>query len=167
MKEFRPINLVGGLYKLLSKVLANRLKTILGEVVSDTQHACIQSKQILNAMFIASEAIDSRLKGDIPSLLLKMDIEKVCDHVNWDFLLTVMTKMGFGQRWISQKKWCISTTSLFVSINGTPLRFSHSSKGLRQGDPLSLYLFILAMEALNQLLFKAISGSHIFWFKVG
>ena len=82
MKDFKPISLVGGLYKLLAKVLANLLKTIVGEVVSDTQHDFIQGRQILDVLLIASEAINSKLKGNIPSLFLKMDIEKVYDHVN-------------------------------------------------------------------------------------
>lgn len=82
MKDFKPISLVGGLYKLLAKVLANLLKTIVGEVVSDTQHDFIQGRQILDVLLIASEAINSKLKGNIPSLFLKMDIEKAYDHVN-------------------------------------------------------------------------------------
>ena len=76
LKDFKPINLVGGLYKLLAKVLANRLKTVVGKVVSDTQHAFSQGRHILNAMLIASEAVNSRLKSNRPDLLLKMDIEK-------------------------------------------------------------------------------------------
>ena len=76
LKDFRPINLVGGLYKLLAKVLANRLKTVVEKVVSDTQHAFSQGRHILNAMLIASEAVNSRLKSNRPDLLLKMDIEK-------------------------------------------------------------------------------------------
>ena len=90
MKDIKPISLVGGLYKLLAKVLAkllakvlaNLLKTIVGEVVSDTQHDFIQGRQILDVLLIASEAINSKLKGNIPSLFLKMDIEKAYDHVN-------------------------------------------------------------------------------------
>ena len=82
MKDIKPISLIGGLYKLLAKVLANLLKTIVGEVVSDTQHDFIQGRQILDVLLIASEAINSKLKGNIPSLFLKMDIEKVYDHVN-------------------------------------------------------------------------------------
>lgn len=76
MKDFRLINLVGGLYKLLAKVLANRLKLAVGEVVSKNQHAFIQGRQILDTVLIASEATDSRLENNNPSLFLKLDIEK-------------------------------------------------------------------------------------------
>ena len=72
-------------------------------------------------MLIASEAIDSRLKSNIPGLLLKMDTERAYDHVNWDFLLLVMW-------WISWINWCISIASFSVLINGTPSGFFRSSK---------------------------------------
>ncbi|RVW67638.1 Transposon TX1 uncharacterized 149 kDa protein [Vitis vinifera] len=101
LKDFRPISLVGSVYKLLAKVLANRLKTVMGEVISDSQHAFVHGRQILDAVLIANEALDSRLKDNIPGLLLKMDIEKAFDHVNWNFLMEVMSKMGFGHRWIN------------------------------------------------------------------
>nr|CAN68385.1 hypothetical protein VITISV_018352 [Vitis vinifera] len=101
LKDFRLINLVGGLYKLFAKVLANRLKSAMRKLVSDSQQAIIQGRHILDAALISNEAMDSRLKVNIPGLLLKLDIEKVFDHVNWDYLLSIMTKMGFGERWIS------------------------------------------------------------------
>ncbi|RVX20225.1 Transposon TX1 uncharacterized 149 kDa protein [Vitis vinifera] len=167
LKDFRPISLVGSVYKLLAKVLANRLKTVMGEVISDSQHAFVHGRQILDAVLIANEALDSRLKDNIPGLLLKMDIEKAFDHVNWNFLMEVMSKMGFGHRWINWIKWCCSTTSFSILINGSPSGFFRSSRGLRQGDPLSPYLFLLAMEALSQLLSHARNGNFISGFRVG
>ena len=93
--------MVGSLYKLLAKVLANRLKQNIGEVVSEYQHAFIQNRQILDVALIANETVDSRLKVNIFGLFLKLDIEKTFDHVNWDCLISVMSKMGFGQKWIN------------------------------------------------------------------
>ena len=101
LKDFRSISLVEGLYKLLAKVLENRLKLVVGKVVSENQHTFIQGRQILDVMLIGSEAVDSRLKNNNLGLLLKLDIEKAYDHVNWDCLLFVMSNMGFRQRWIS------------------------------------------------------------------
>ena len=95
-----------------------------------------------------------------------MDIERAFDHVNWDYLLLVMSKMGLGQRWIDWIRWCISTTNFSILINGTSSDFFHSTRGLRQGDPLSPYLFLLVMEILNQLLFRAKNGGFIEGFKV-
>ncbi|RVW47728.1 Transposon TX1 uncharacterized 149 kDa protein [Vitis vinifera] len=167
LKDFRPISLVGSVYKLLAKVLANRLKTVIGEVISDSQHAFVHGRQIFDAVLLANEALDSRLKDNIPGLLLKMDIEKAFDHVNWNFLMEVMSKMGFGHRWINWIKWCCSTASFSILINGSPSGFFRSSRGLRQGDPLSPYLFLLAMEALSQLLSRARNGNFISGFRVG
>ena len=101
VKDFRPISLVGSLYKLLAKVLENRLKLVVGEVVSKFQYAFIQDRQIMDVALIANEAIDSKFKDNFFGLLLKLDIEKTFDHVNWDCLLSIMSKMGFEQRWIN------------------------------------------------------------------
>ncbi|RVW27485.1 LINE-1 retrotransposable element ORF2 protein [Vitis vinifera] len=101
------------------------------------------------------------------SLDAKMDIEKAFDHVNWDFLMEVMSKMGFGHRWINWMKWCCSTATFSILINGSPSGFFRSSRGLRQGGPLSPYLFLFAMEALSQLLSCARNGGFISGFRVG
>ncbi|KAL6343049.1 hypothetical protein AAG906_017861 [Vitis piasezkii] len=167
LRDFRPISLVGSVYKLLAKVLANKLKSVMGEVISYSQHAFVHGRQILDVVLITNEALDSRLKGNNPGLLLKMDIEKAFDHVKWDFLMDVMSKMGFGHRWIKWMNWCCSTATFSILINGSPSGFFRSSRGLRQGDPLSPYLFLFAMEALSQLLSCARNGGFISGFKVG
>ena len=167
LKDFRPISLVGSLYKLLAKVLANRLKQAVGKVVSEYQHAFIQNRQIMDAALIANEAVDSRLKVNIPRLILKLDIEKAFDHVNWDCLVSVMSKMGFGQKWINWINWCISIANFSILINWTASDFFRSTRGLRQEDPLFPYLFLLVMEVLSQLFFRARSGGFIEGFKVG
>ena len=116
LRDFRPISLVGSLYKWLAKVLANRLKKGVGKVVSKAQGAFMEGKQILDAVLIANEAIDSVLKNNENGILCKLDIEKAYDSVDLSFLLTVMQKMGFGKKWIRWIKWCISTTLGFHSM---------------------------------------------------
>ena len=81
-------------------MLANRPNKVVGKVISNFQNAFIKGKQILDAVLIASEAIDSRLKSNLSNLVLKINIEKAYDYINWDFLLAIMSKMGFGQRCI-------------------------------------------------------------------
>ncbi|RVX00739.1 putative ribonuclease H protein [Vitis vinifera] len=154
--------LVGGLYKILTKVLANRLKKVVSKVVSPTQNAFVEGRQILDAALIANEAIDSLLKGDEAGVLCKLDLEKAYDHINWDFLMSVMQKMGFGEKWVSWIRWCISTTSFSVLINSSPVGFFQSIRGLRQRDPISPYLFVLGMEALSCLINKAVREGFLF-----
>ena len=136
LKDFRPISLVGGLYKWLAKVLANRLKEVLAKVISLSQNTFMEGRQIMDAMLIANEAIDSILKSNKGAILCKLDFEKAYDHVDWSFLLAVLGKMGFGGRWCSWIKWCLSTVRFLVLVNGNLIGFFQSSRGLRQGDPL-------------------------------
>ena len=94
-------------------------------------------------------------------MICKLDIEKAYDTINWEFLFQVMGKMGFGVRWMSWIKWCISTASFSVLVNGSPTGFFPSSRGLRQGDPLSPYLFVIGMETLSCLLNRATDGNYL------
>ncbi|RVW28422.1 Transposon TX1 uncharacterized 149 kDa protein [Vitis vinifera] len=80
LKDFRPISLVGSLYKLLAKVLANRIKKVMGKVISESQNAFVEGRQILDAVLIANEAVDSRLKDNVGGVLCKLDIEKAYDR---------------------------------------------------------------------------------------
>ena len=161
LKDFRPISLVGSLYKLLAKVLANRLKKVMGKLVSKSQNAFVEGRQILDASLIANEAIHSMQKSGGRGILCKLDIEKAYDHVNWSFLFWLMEMMGFGAKWISWIQWCIGTVSFSVLINGTSSGFFKISRGLRQGDPLSPYLFVIVMEALSCLLKRAKEGGFL------
>ena len=161
LKDLRPISLVGSLYKILSKVLANRIKRVLSLVISQSQNAFVEGRQILDAVLIANEAVDSILRGKEKGILCKLDIEKAYDHIRWDFLMQMLEKMGFGSKWIRWINWCISTASFSVLINGSPSGYFRSSRGLRQGDPLSPYLFVIGMEALSCLLKRAVEGNFI------
>ena len=160
-KDLRPISLVGGLYKILSKVLANRIKRVMDKVISKSQNAFVEGRQILDAVLIANELVDSSLRRKKGGLVCKLDIEKAYDSISWEFLFKVLDKMGFGNRWLSWMKWCISTASFSVLINGSPIGFFQSSRGLRQGDPLSPYLFVIGMEALSCLINRAVDGNYL------
>ena len=162
IKNVRPISLVGGLYKILTKVLANRIKRVMDKVIiSKSQNAFIEGRQILDAVLIANEIVDSTLIRKKCGLDCKLDIEKAYDSISWEFLYQAMGRMGFGNRWLSWIKWCISIASFSVLINGSPTGFFPSSKGLRQGNHISPYLFVIGMEALSCLINRVVEGNYL------
>jgi hypothetical protein len=96
LKDFRPISIVGAVYKIISMVLANRLKHVLEKIISKSQNVFIQGRQILDLVLIANEGIDdNHLRSGVPSLLCKLDLEKAYNHVNIEFLLYVLQRSGF------------------------------------------------------------------------
>ena len=82
IRDFWPISLVGGVYKIIAKVLANRLRLVMGDIISTSQNALVRNRQILDPILIANEYLDSRLKSGVPGLIYKLDVEKTFDHVN-------------------------------------------------------------------------------------
>ena len=167
IRDFRPISMVGCIYKLLSKVLAHRLRGVIGDLISGNQNAFVGGRQILDAVLLANELIDSRIKSRKAGVVCKLDIEKAYDHVNWDFLLYVMKRMGFGERWIGWIRHCISSASYAVLVNGSPTEFFSASRGIRQGDPLSPLLFLLVMEVFTRMIEAGSSAGLVSGFSVG
>lgn len=98
-RDFRPIILIGIIYKLISKVLTERLKGVMTKLVDSQQITFINGRQIMDVVLVANEAVDSRIMQQ-KSGICKLDFEKAHDHVNWDFLLKLFERMGFGQKWI-------------------------------------------------------------------
>ncbi|XP_065628619.1 uncharacterized protein LOC136067152 [Quercus suber] len=123
VKDFRPISLVGGLYKIIAKT-------------------------------------------GVPGVLCKLDIEKAYDHVNWEFLPFLLQR-GFSDKWRRWIKCCILIVKFSILINGYLSDFFGSTRGLRQGDPLSLFLFDIVMEALSRMLDTAIVAGQFSGFSVG
>ncbi|RVW27875.1 K(+) efflux antiporter 2, chloroplastic [Vitis vinifera] len=112
------------------------------------------------------DVVKVEVESNQGGVMCKLDIEKAYDHVCWKFLLAMLKKMGFGERWIKWIEWCISTVRYSVLINGSSSRFFQSSRGLRQGDPLSPYLFVIVMEVFSCLMRRAISGGFLSGWRV-
>ncbi|WMV49678.1 hypothetical protein MTR67_043063 [Solanum verrucosum] len=98
LKDFRPISLIGGVYKIISKLLTERMKTVIGKLIDEHQMAFLRGRQIMDEALLANELIDSRVKQKKPGILCKLDIEKAYDHVNWNFLLKILKDTGFGSK---------------------------------------------------------------------
>ncbi|KAJ0599091.1 putative RNA-directed DNA polymerase [Helianthus annuus] len=156
LNEFRTISLVGVINKVISKVLANRLKKVLPSIISENQSAFVKGKFILDGPLIINETINWIRKSKKKAFLLKVDFEKAYDNVNWGFVRMAMVQMGFPPLWCDWVHGILSSARAAVLVNGSPTFDFQCYKGMRQGDPLSPFLFLIVMEILSCCLEKAV-----------
>ncbi|GJU32050.1 RNA-directed DNA polymerase, eukaryota [Tanacetum coccineum] len=167
VKDFRPISLIGTHYKIISKILANRLSKVIDKLVSKEQSAFISGRQILDGPLILSEIIQWYRKRKKKMLIFKVDFEKAFDSVSWNYLDFVLDSLGFGSKWRSWIKACLHSSRASILINGSPTSEFFIKRGLRQGDSLSPFLFILVMEGLHCAMSNAINSGIIRGIKLG
>ena len=169
VSEFRPISLCNVIYKIVSKVIANRLKPMLKNIISETQSAFIVERLITDNILIAYESLHhmkTSYTGKTGFKALKLDMSKAYDRVEWVFLEKILLKLGFHISWVSLIIECISTVSYSILVNGEPQGMISPTRGIRQGDPLSPYLFLFCAKGLNTILRRVADNGEIHGFSL-
>eukprot|EP00253_Pinus_taeda_P033434 PITA_33434 len=153
--RFRPIALCNVVYKIISKIIANRLKPLLPTLVSEEKTRYVEGRQILNNIIQAHEVVHSLKSNKQAGMIIQLDLEKAYDKISWAYIREVLIAYGFDHNYI---RWVMAlvTTSIFsILLNGSPSKPFKPSRGLRQGNPLSPFLFILMMEGLGNVIKSA------------
>ncbi|PNY16800.1 ribonuclease H, partial [Trifolium pratense] len=155
--QYRPIALANFNFKIISKVLADRLAKIMPTIISKEQRGFIQDRNIKDCICLASEAINLlHNKSYGGNVAMKIDISKAFDTLEWPFLLKVLKQFGFNSTFCHWIEVILSSAHLSISINGTLNGYFNCSRGVRQGDPLSPLLFCLAEEVLSRGISKLV-----------
>lgn len=165
LEEYRLICLIDSLYRILAKLLSICLRLAIGKLISSCQSAFVPNRNMMDEVLITNEIMYFAKKKNRACMLTKVDFEKAYDCVSWKFLRDLMGRMGFGDRWRGWMEMLIFNSSLSILVNGIPTE-DLVSRGLRQGDPLSAFLFLLVAEGLTTMIRKASSVGEFegFWF---
>ena len=164
IKNWRPISLLNIDTKLISKVLAGRLKNVLPSLITSHQTAYVNGRFISEGGRLISDVLEICDKLQIKSFLMTVDIEKAFDSINHCFLIKVLEKYGFEKDFIKWIKILLQNQESCIVNEGTTTNYFKLEKGSRQGDPISAYLFILVLEILFLFIkeSKKINGLNIF-----
>ena len=141
--RFRPISLCNIGYKIITKIMASRLKHILPNIIPENQGGFIKGRKIWDNIILVQEAVHSSLKNGYKGMAVKLELENAFDRVSHPFLFTVMLRFGFALEFVSWVKACISKPWISPLINGRAAPFFQASRGLRQGCPLSPLLYAI------------------------
>jgi Reverse transcriptase (RNA-dependent DNA polymerase) len=147
-KDYRPISVITGLLKIISKILANRLQKYLPTLINTHQSAFIKGRALMETFLVARESIFFWHKEKIPSVLIKVEFQKPFDLISWKFIINLMRAKGFPTKWIDWVKHILISSSSMIKVNGSERQTLFHRQGLGQRDPLSPLLFILVADVL-------------------
>ena len=151
-RKLRPIALCNVIYKIISKVIANRLKPLLPLIISPKQAGFVEGRQILDGIILVHKTIHSLKVTRTPGMLLKLDLSKAYDKLNWQFLASILKAFGFVEEWSNWIMNMVSSDFFSILVNGSPSSPFNATRGIREGDPLSPFLFIIVVEGLGRML---------------
>ncbi|XP_061350333.1 uncharacterized protein LOC133295506 [Gastrolobium bilobum] len=159
INQFLPIAICSVLYKGISKLIMSKLKPLLNKLISPQQVSFVPQRQIQDNIIIAQEMVHSmnRMKGKMGFFTIKIDLEKAYDKMSWKFIYKVLSEINIPESLVNIIMQCITSTELEILWNGSKAGSILPSRGLRQGDPISPYIFVLCMEKLTHLISDAIA----------
>lgn len=153
LSQFRPVSCCTTIYKIIARLLKQKLKLFISDAVQGNQVGFVQGRQLCENVLIASELVENfHALGDISRGCLQVDLAKAYDNLSWQFLLNVLDVIELPRQFVGWIKECFTTPSFSVAFNGELIGFLPGKKGLRQGDPISSLLFVLAMDVLSKKL---------------
>jgi len=162
ISDFRPIGLANFRFKIISKILDDRLEPIANRIISKHQKGFLKGRDIKYCIISASEAINLlNEKAFRGCLALKVDIQKAFDTIDWNYLISNLMAFGFNIRFCSWIRTILESTNLSIRVNGNYVGYFKCYKGVRQGDPLSPLLLCLAEEGLSIGLQKAFQSNQV------
>jgi hypothetical protein len=156
--QFRPISLCNVTYKMITKIIVNRLKTIVAKVVSPFQTGFVSGRNITENIVIAQEMLHTmvKMRSKLGFFAIKVDLSKAYDRINWNFLYKVLVEVGIPEKMVNVIMHCVTSVKSNVLWNGTRSEYFSPQCGIRQGDPMSPYLFVLSMDKLTHIISDAI-----------
>lgn len=155
ISDFRPISLLNSSVKIITKLLADRLQGIILELIHKNQYGFIRNRTIQDCLAWCFEYIHQCKQSRRKVIILKLDFEKAFDTVEHSAILSILDHMGFPHTWVEWVNNILSTGASSVLLNGVLGRKFKCRRGVRQGDPLSPLIFVLAAELLQILMNRA------------